>query len=236
MRVLSNISALLALSSFAVADLATVSGVLSAITTDLGKLTAAVGKFNGQPIDAVPILDQAKVVLDDITSGSQKVQTTEVLGLIDTIGILIPLFSLDSAVGTTINALIQKKPQFKEAFVDYVVSDQLGLFNTAANQLVKDIVAKLPAYLPTFIAQIFYQGILTNLEKGVKEFSDGAPDTPAPTASATPKATAAPKATAVPNASAPKSPNGSKSTAPKDGKTAAIAADHAHGRRIVFAA
>ena len=222
---------MLALSSFTVADFATVSGVLTAISNDLGKLSTAVGKFNGQPIDAVPILDQAKVVLDDITEGSKKISSTEVLGLIDTIGILIPLFSLDSAVSTTINALIQKKPQFAEAFVDFVVSDQLVLFNGAANQLVKEVVAKLPAYLPTFIAQVFYQGILTNLDKGVQGFAAGAPDTPA----AVPAASSAPKGSA-PKGSAPKaSPKASKSRAPKAGKTAVVDA-HSHSRRLVFTA
>jgi Hydrophobic surface binding protein A len=148
----------------------TANDALTQITTQLGDMNQKIQAFTGDPITAVPILDSAATVLATIKRSEEKVQGAQVLGLIETIAILIPLTSLNSAVGTVTEGLVKKKPQFDEASLTAVVSDQLELFNVEAKKLIDIVVAKLPAYLPTVIAAIFYQPILDKLGTAVTAF------------------------------------------------------------------
>jgi hypothetical protein len=148
----------------------TANDALTQITTQLGDMNQKIQGFTGDPITAVPILDSASTVLATIKRSEGKIQGAQVLGLIETIGILIPLTSLNSAVGTVTEGLVKKKSQFDEAALTAVVSDQLELFHVEAKKLIDIVVAKLPAYLPTVIAAIFYQPILDKLGTAVTAF------------------------------------------------------------------
>jgi hydrophobic surface binding protein A len=75
-------------------------------------LQATVNKFNGEPTDALPVLNTATSILNTIKDGTVKVAAAQSLGLFETIGILGPLGSLSSAVGTTIDGLLAKKKDF----------------------------------------------------------------------------------------------------------------------------
>jgi hypothetical protein len=152
-------------------DYATVNGVLKQLSTDLKALTTQVKTFDGQVINAVPVLDAAAVALKTMKNGTAKITSqSDVLGLNDTLSLLGSLYNLDSAVGAVTKSLVDKKPQFEQALVGFVVADQLISFQAAAKGLVDAIVAKLPAYLPTAVASIFYSPILTKLDNAVKQY------------------------------------------------------------------
>lgn len=51
----------------AVADYATVSKVLNDIITQCNKLVTTAGKFNGDPIDAVPIVSRNRLATDQLS-------------------------------------------------------------------------------------------------------------------------------------------------------------------------
>jgi len=231
--------ALVTFSLQAYADYETVNGILTNITLAVTKLTGEVEKFDGQPINAVPILDEAQAIALILEDGSAKAKATTVLGLNDTIAILPGLGGLESAVTTAITALEGKKPQFETVGVTFVVADQLIALNGGANQLVKDIVAKLPAYLPTAIAQIFYQGILTTLDKAVKSF--GGEVQSASTLPVGAKGPMAPKGSApqapaltVPKSTTPKSAKGNAGVPVVKDTNVSMAqmSGHTHGRRF----
>jgi hypothetical protein len=155
-------------------DYATVNGVLKQLTTDLNSLTKIVNTFDGQVINAVPVLDAAAIALKTMKEGTVKITgqtaTTDVLGIVDTLSLLGSLYSLDSSVGAVTKSLVTKKPQFEQALVGFVVADQLISFQAAAKELVNSIVTKLPAYLPTPVASVFYNPILNKLDAAVKQY------------------------------------------------------------------
>lgn len=156
-------------------DYKTVTGILGQVSKDLDSLTAKVKDFDGQAINAVPVLDAAAAALKTLKDGAVTVQgqndlQKDVLSLVDTIFLLGSLNTLNTAVDNVTKNLVAKKEQFDQALVGFVVSDQLVNFQGAAKGLVDAVVAKLPAYLPTVLAQVFYQPILTKLDNAVKAF------------------------------------------------------------------
>jgi hypothetical protein len=136
----------------------------------LGQLQADINRFNGEPTDAVPILNTATSILDVIKDGTGKVSGAQSLGLFETIGILGPLGSLYSSVGGVIDSLMGKKKIFEENSLSLVLIEQLELFNTESKKLVDAVTAKLPAIIPTAIASIFSQPILDKLSEGLTKF------------------------------------------------------------------
>ncbi|QDS77990.1 hypothetical protein FKW77_002171 [Venturia effusa] len=161
--------------SKAVADYATVSKVLNDIITQCKKLAATGGKFYGDPIDAVPILDDSGQLLKMLKEGEAKISGTETIGLMDSVEVLYPVYNLNTAVDGVVQMLMDKKAMFDKAGVTMVVSDRLDEEKTAAQALVTAVVAKLPAYMPGVIGTTAAQPILDKLDKAAFAFKPAAP-------------------------------------------------------------
>jgi hypothetical protein len=147
-------------------------GVMNTITKQLGEMKKSIAAFTGDTITAVPLLDSASAILATIKSGSDAVSAGGPLGLLEVIAILIPLTSLNSAVGQVTQALVAKKPQFDEAGLKFIVFDQLDGFNTEAKKLVDAILGKMPAYLPKGLTGPFAQPIVDKLQQAVDAFKE----------------------------------------------------------------
>lgn len=128
-------------------DLSTISGVLTTITLDLAAMDAAVNKFDGDAVKAVPVLDAAEKTLADIKAGIVTVRNTDELGLMGAIGVLLPVGALYSAAKTLVADIVAKKPQFDSSFTTIIVQEKLGDFQTQAGKLVDVTIKKIPAYL-----------------------------------------------------------------------------------------
>jgi hypothetical protein len=165
---------------------AVANSVIAKLTKQLGEMASAVNWFYpGWDIsktarNALPILDQAAVVLNTMKDGSRQVWSSESLGLTDAIAILGPLTTLKNAVTSVTDGLMNKMSYF-DLYLTPVVVEQLQTFNVEANRLVKVIVSRLPAYVPGGIAVPFSQPILNALkttldayEKQKKELEDAA--------------------------------------------------------------
>ncbi|KAF2434003.1 hypothetical protein EJ08DRAFT_676381 [Tothia fuscella] len=166
----------------AVADYATISKILNDIITQCNKLVATAGKFNGEPIDAVPILDDSGELLKMLKEGQVTISGTEAIGLIDSIVVLYPVYNLNTAVDGVVKILIDKKAMFDKAGVTMVVADRLDEEKVAAQALVTAVVSKLPAYLPGVIGTTAAQPILDKLDKAAAAFKVTAPAPASPRA------------------------------------------------------
>jgi len=159
----------------AVADYATISKVLNDIIAQCNSLTASASKFNGDAIDAVPILDASGTLLTMLKEGYTKVSTTDAMGLVDSIEVLYPVYNLNTAVDGVVKVLVDKKAMFDKAGVTMVVADRLAEEKEAAQALVTAVVSKLPSYLPGVIGTTAAQPILDKLDKAAAAFKVAAP-------------------------------------------------------------
>jgi hypothetical protein len=149
--------------------------LLDVITGHLGEMAKAIGKFNGDPLDAIPILDASNAILKSMKDGATTITDGKTMGITDTIAILAPLTSLNSAVGDVTKGLIRKKAQFEKADLLDIVLDQLETFTVVSNDLVKTITSRLPAMLPKTVAEPFSQPILDKLNEVIKVFKTKKP-------------------------------------------------------------
>jgi hypothetical protein len=118
----------------------------------------------------VPILDISQDILKVLKSGGPKIMNSTAMGLVDTIAILIPVYNLNTAVNSTVTALIAKKPDFDKAYVSIVIQDQLDQYKTHAKSVVDAVVAKLPDYIPGMIGTFLASPILSNLDSAVAAY------------------------------------------------------------------
>jgi hypothetical protein len=143
--------------------------VIAKLTKQLNDMASSVSWFYpGWDIsrtarNALPILDQAAVVLKTMQDGARQVWGSESLGLTDAIAILSPLTTLKNAVTAVTDGLMKKMDYF-DLYLTPVVVQQLQTFNVEAQRLVKVIVARLPSYVPGGIAVPFSQPILNALQ------------------------------------------------------------------------
>jgi hypothetical protein len=144
--------------------------VMNTITRQLGDMKKSINGFTGETITAVPLLDSASAILATIKSGTQAVNAGGALGLVEVIAILVPLSSLNSAVGQVTQGLQAKKGQFDQAGLTFIVFDQLDGFNVEAKKLVDAILGKMPAYLPKGLTGPFAQPIVDKLQQAVDSF------------------------------------------------------------------
>lgn len=110
-----------------------------------------------------------------LKKGVTTVSSTEVIGLIDAIEVLYPVYNLNTAVDGVVKGLVDKKAMFDKAGVTMVVADRLEEEKAAAQQLVTAVVSKLPAYLPGIIGTTAAQPILDKLDKAAAAFKVPAP-------------------------------------------------------------
>jgi hypothetical protein len=196
------------------ADPTTVAEVLNKVSGYINDLTKKTKAFDGDAINAVPILDGSSAIQGAIKNGSAQIMSFEPMGLIDTIAILGTVYTLNTAVDNLVTALIEKRGLFDKAFVTIVVKDQLDSQLAGAKALVDAVIARLPAYIPGIIGTTVASPIISKLEKAVAAFEPNAtpaaassPAAAKPTSTAksssSPRPTRAPKSNGTPKSSAP---------------------------------
>jgi hypothetical protein len=150
-------------------DLTTIWSVLSLLTDDLTKMNKTLEAFDGTALLAVPILDAASVTLKDLNTGFDKINATEELNLITSIGVLSPVYYLHEAVLGVTSQLVAKKDLFEKADVLFVVADELAQFQVIAGKLVTATVGKIPWYLG-IISQPIGNSIKVLLDDAAKAY------------------------------------------------------------------
>jgi hypothetical protein len=198
-------------------DFATISGVMLKLATMLDTLAAKAKQWDGDAVKGVPLLDASTEVLNFIKAGVTTIKETSAMGLMDSISIIGTEATLMKAVEGVMNAFVEQKPKFDQAYLSIVVFDQLETQLKASQQMVDAIVSKLPSYIPGAIGVAMAQPILDKLIATVGTFNPGGPGAgPSSDSAATPASAAAPTTNPTPTsaAAAPKA----KSTRQPKGK------------------
>jgi hypothetical protein len=144
--------------------------VMNGVSNSLNELTKAIKKFDGEAINAVPVLDVSQAIIKKLKDGPTEIMAGTTMGLVDAISILLPVYTLYTAADNAVKSLIEKKPLFDKAYVTIVVADQLEQYKETAQKLVDAIVAKLPAYLPGVIGTTIAGPILTIIDNAVAAY------------------------------------------------------------------
>jgi Hydrophobic surface binding protein A len=150
-------------------DLTTIWQVLNKITDSLTAMNKTIEKFNGDPIDAVPILDAASATLKELTDNLAKMKTTEELNLITSIPVLYPVYYLNAAVDSVTSQLVAKKALFEKAGMDFIVKEKLNDFVTIAGDFITATLSKIPNYLGIISSPIGYY-IKNHINTAAKAF------------------------------------------------------------------
>jgi hypothetical protein len=158
------------ITQYAAQNWTVVGGAMDITQTAVKNLTKIVKTFDGEALNAVPILDASSALYATLVNSTSKIEATDAIGLIDTLVLLLKVYTLNSAVADVVDSLKAKKPLFDKAFVTIVVADELEKQSVAAQNLVTAIVAKLPAYIPGFLGTFFASGILQKLQTAADAF------------------------------------------------------------------
>jgi hypothetical protein len=149
--------------------------IIDQLTHQLGDMAKAInGFYPGWDVgktarNAIPILDQANIVLETMKNGTRQIWWAQSLGIGDAIAILSPLTSLNTAV-TSVTAGLMNKMSYFDIYLTPVVVQQLEKFSVEAQKLVDTVVSRLPSYLPSAIAAPFSQPILSSLKTTLEAY------------------------------------------------------------------
>ena len=153
-------------------DLPAVTDTFNAIQSGIDKMVVDVKAFNGDPQQLVAIQTDSDAILKTIADGTDKVAKSAAMGIMDAIGVLGPVGTLSSKVDEIINALAEKKELLTKNNLQSMVVKDLNDQKTAADALVKAILANLP--LPSLLGGIagpIAKQITDKLDAGVKTWS-----------------------------------------------------------------
>ncbi|KAK2592106.1 hypothetical protein QQS21_010212 [Conoideocrella luteorostrata] len=145
-------------------DLATITGVMSGIGTDLDGLDTAVKGFTSDPTN---ILTASNKLIADLKAGKTKVDPLPELSLTDALGLQTPAKSLQTKGDALLADFKAKRDALAAAGLCGPALQQATSINTASQDLIKSIVGKVPAD-----AQSIAEGIVAPLIKDLQDAQD----------------------------------------------------------------
>jgi hypothetical protein len=160
------------LRTYSVQDLQSVTDTFNAIQAGIDKMTDSVKAYTGDPAQLAAIQGGSDDLAKIIDAGTAKVAASPAMGLMDAINVLGPVGTLSSKVDDIIIALATKKETFTKMNLGEVVINDLKTQKTAADGLIKAILANLPMPgLLSIIAGPIAKQITDKLENGIKQWS-----------------------------------------------------------------
>ncbi|PHH74442.1 hypothetical protein CDD82_4939 [Ophiocordyceps australis] len=148
-------------------DLATVSGVIGTVGSDIDALDTAVKSYNGQ---SGPIVQAADTLIQAMKDGTTKVDGSSMLTLTDALGLQAPVKELQGKAENLLTDFKAKKPDIEKAGQCGLVRTKLGDINTNGQALIKAIISKVPQEAQS-IAQSLAAGVTNVLNQAADEFS-----------------------------------------------------------------
>jgi len=160
---------LFAFASGALAQIATVTDVITKVGTATTALDSAIKAYSGGAVDA--ILSANSDVNSVVATGITAVNGIAQLALNDALGLTTPVQGLATIVGNTIDDLIAKKSQIVAAGAGAKIEEGLKAQLSGAQDLAKAISAKVPADVAPIASQLSAT-ISTAIQKGVDAYAD----------------------------------------------------------------
>jgi len=157
---------ILALAVGAVADLATIQGVLSGISTQVNSLDTAVNGFGG---DASGLLSAGTTLLSTIKSGTDTIGALPVLASNEAVQVASYVSALNSSVATVVSDLISKKSAIVAAGYGSVILSSLQSQKLASADLATVLTDKVPTALQQ-VANSLSAGIQDSIAAGVAAY------------------------------------------------------------------
>lgn len=184
-------------------DLSTVKSVLSVVGDNIAGLDSAVKSFDGNPLK---LLTASDTLIKSLNDGKTKVDKSSGLSIIDTLGLLGPIIGLQNKADSLVADLKAKKTIIAKNGFCAVTLSQTTTINTATQNLINSVVAKVPGLLQG-IARGLTSGLSKDLRDAMDIFSPAncKDSTPPITTSSTarPTSTAPPGTTSLPDDGCP---------------------------------
>ncbi|OBT67172.1 hypothetical protein VE03_02668 [Pseudogymnoascus sp. 23342-1-I1] len=136
------------LATTVLADGASILASMTKISAATSKLNATIADFHGGLIglaETIPILIESTQLLNDIKEGTKTAQASAVLTVDETIQVAGATSDLVKGVQTSLQTIVDTKPEFDELLViSPVILINLEQQKSATDKFSKAVVAKLP--------------------------------------------------------------------------------------------
>ncbi|KAH7175221.1 cell wall protein [Dactylonectria macrodidyma] len=149
-------------------DLATVTEVLSDVSSGIESLDSAVQSFSG---DAGPVQDAAESLVSTINNGKSQVDDSDNLTLGDALGLQDPVQALTEKAQTLTNDLKAQKSAIEAAGLCSTTRSQISSINDASQGLIDSIISKVPEAAQS-IAKELASGLTDVLNDAQDAFSE----------------------------------------------------------------
>jgi hypothetical protein len=150
-------------------DLATVTGVISAIQAKVKALDSAINSYNGGDVSAVQSASDS--VVSAINSGVATVKGSGDLSQNDALQLPGPVQELTKDVQSAVNDIISKKDKIVAACQGAQTLKDLQQQKTASGALADAITSKVPSSLQGIASQLS-SGITAAIQKGIDSYQN----------------------------------------------------------------
>ncbi|PHH64291.1 hypothetical protein CDD81_4775 [Ophiocordyceps australis] len=148
-------------------DLATITGILSSVGSDIDSLGNTVQGYNG---DAGPVVSSADKLISTLKDGTTKAEGSSQLDLTGALGLQQPVKDLQSKAENLLTQFKSKKQTIEEAGQCGTVREKLSSIDSNGQALIKAIVSKVPTEAQG-IANGLAAGLQGVLSQAADEFS-----------------------------------------------------------------
>lgn len=124
-------------------DLATITGVLDNVDTDLNELDTAVNAYSGG--NANSVISAANDLISTINAGKTTVDGQPMLSLQDSLALQGPVETLTDSATTLVDDLTAKRPLISSNGLCGTTRGLVTSIDTAANALISSVVSKVPS-------------------------------------------------------------------------------------------
>ncbi|KAK4134439.1 putative antigenic cell wall galactomannoprotein [Trichocladium antarcticum] len=144
----------LAFAASVLADGQAIAGALAKTDTATAKLGAAVSKWRGDLLGALPIVAESTGLLTTVKKGTKTAENSEPLDFDGTLAVAHATQKLTGTVNSTLTALINAKPKFDKLRMSPLIFITLELQKKATNDMSDAIIAKVPEQLQALARDI----------------------------------------------------------------------------------
>lgn len=141
---------------------------LSTINEQVGVLQTAVTEFAGDDTDLKAASDE---LITRIDAGTEAVTAEPELTSTETLSLATPINELTDTTNDSVDAIIEKEPDFIEAGLEGEVLETLNKQKTSSTALGEAIVGKVPEELKDTATKLA-AGITDAIQRGIDAYSD----------------------------------------------------------------
>lgn len=139
-----NILSLLALATQTVSG-ATILENVQKVDASVGALGDTVTKWKGDFLGTLPIIQSSVSLLTDIHKGADDTENSSPLTLDEAFEVASATIDLSGTVNSTLQAVIDRKPDFDKLLLGPIILGNLKLQKSATDKFAAAIVEKVPA-------------------------------------------------------------------------------------------